>query len=126
MDKFDFNSKPQTEYQDNLKKLSRSPIEMWLEDFTIRNLSKETVEQLGVETFDDFEDWKTQNNIIFQTNVLKLGVTLSNIQIEGGILKGRHTKKGKTKIFNIQIFKKFFNIGCLFDYIIEEIQPVTQ
>ena len=52
---------------------------MWLEDFTIRNMSKDTVERLGVETFDDFEDWKTQNNIKFDTNVLKLGVTLSNI-----------------------------------------------
>ena len=31
--------KPQTEYQNNLKQLSRSPVEMWLEDFTRRQLS---------------------------------------------------------------------------------------
>ena len=97
MKNFSSIPKPQTEYQNNLKQLYRSPIEMWLEDFTRRYslLNKEKVERLGAETFADFEDWRRCNNLAFDTDTRKLGVTLSNIQIVGGIEKGRHTKKGR-------------------------------
>ena len=118
MDKFGSLPKPHTEYQENLKQLSRSPIDMWLEDFTWRQsmLHKEKVEMLGLETFSDFENWKKINNIVYDTNVVKLGVALSNLQINGGIDKGKPTKHGKTKLFNIQILKVHFGIGVVVDY----------
>ena len=117
MDKFGSLPKPQTEYQNNLKQLSRSPIDMWLEDFTRRHsvLGVDKVERLGIETFADFEDWRRTNNITYETDVRKLGVALSNISINDGIARGRHTKKGETKLFNIQVLKGHFNIGVMID-----------
>jgi hypothetical protein len=119
MDKFDSLPKPQTEYQNNLKQLSRSPIDMWLEDFTRRQslLGKDKVERIGTETFGDFEDWRKTNNVAYDTTPLKLGVSLSNLQIKGGIEKGKHTNKGWTKIFNISSLKTHFNIGAMITYI---------
>ena len=36
MENFGSLPKPQTEYQNNLKQISRSPVKMWLKDFTRR------------------------------------------------------------------------------------------
>jgi hypothetical protein len=70
---------------------------------------------LGKETFTEFDVWRRENNISYDTNPLKLGVALSNLQINDGITKGRHTYKGWTKHFNIEILKKYFNIGLVID-----------
>jgi len=115
MDEFNKIPVPQTEYQTNLKEMSRSAIEQWLEDFTRRHYNKEQVEMLGKDTYVDFNAWKTTNNITYDTNSLKLGISLSNLQIEGGITKGRHTMNGKTKFFNIPALKKHYDIGLLID-----------
>ena len=37
-----------------------------------------------------------------------------NLKING-IYKGKHTKKGETKIFNITELKKTLKIGCIID-----------
>jgi hypothetical protein len=113
MDKFGLIPVPQTEYQTNLKQLSKTAVEMWLEDFTIRHFNDETVEMLGKETYADFNFWKGNNNINYDTNPLKLGVSLSNIQIKNAITKGRHTMYGDTKYFTIPVLKQHFNLGLL-------------
>jgi len=104
---------PKTEYQNNLKELSKTAVEMWLEDFTRRNIDNETVEMLGRDTYADFNVWKGKNNITYDTNVVKLGVSLFNLQIKNAITKGRHTKSGDTKYFNISILKKHYGLGLL-------------
>jgi sporulation protein YlmC with PRC-barrel domain len=113
MDKFNIIPIPKTEYQNNLKELYKTPIESWLEDFTIKNIDKNIIEMLGKDTFMDFEEWKINNNITYETTPKKLGVALINMDTNKGITKGRHTNKGETKYFNISILKKNFNIGCL-------------
>jgi len=113
MDKFGSLPVPQTEYQNNLKQLSKTAVEMWLEDFTTRHLNDEIVEMLGKETYADFNVWKGKNNITYDTTPLKLGVSLSNIQIKNAITKGRHTMNGDTKYFNIPVLKQHFNLGLL-------------
>ena len=106
---------PKTEYQNNLKELSRTPIELWLEDFTLQHINEEKVELLGKDIFILFESWKKENNVAYDTTPLKLGISLSNLQTKGGIIKGRHTKHGETKFFNIPILKTHFKIQCLVD-----------
>jgi hypothetical protein len=104
---------PVTEYQKNLKELSRSPEESWLIDFTTENDHKEEVENLGIETYNEFKNWCINNGLeSYNTNCVKLGVKLINMNISG-IKKGRKTKKGDTKIFNIKKIKKHFGIGVL-------------
>jgi len=113
-------SLPVTEYQKNLKELSRSPEESWLIDFTTENDDKEEVENLGVETYNEFKNWCVNNGLEnYNTTCLKLGVKLTNMNING-ISKGKHTNKGYTKIFNIKKLKKHFGIGVL-DILIKKV-----
>jgi len=114
MDKFKDISIPQTEYQTNLKELSKSPIEQWLESFTREHMDdgKECIELLGTEIYEIFKHWCNTNGIKYDIHALKLGVKLINMNING-ISKGRHTMKGDTKIFNIVKLKHTFSLGCL-------------
>ena len=54
MDKFNKIPILKNEYQSNLKEMYKSPLKMWLEDFTRRHIDDDdVVEQLGKQTFDD-------------------------------------------------------------------------
>ena len=85
-----------------MKELSKSPIEQWLESFTREHMNddKESIELLGSEIYELFKNWCGENGIKYEINVFKLGVKLINMKING-IYKGKHTKKGETKMFNI-------------------------
>ena len=72
MDKFNKIPIPKTSYQTNLKQMYKSPLEMWLEDFARRHYDEETVEQLGKETFSDFEQWRKSSNVVYETSSVKL------------------------------------------------------
>ena len=115
IDEFDKIPKPTTEYQQNIQEANVSVPEMWLEYFVLQNEAEETVEKLGSEILDLFQEWKHTNNIKYETNTTKLSVNLSNLKIKG-ISKGKHTKHGNTKIFDIKVLKQHFGIGCLINY----------
>jgi hypothetical protein len=110
----DFNKipMPQTEYQQNLKELSRSPIELWLVQLIYDNWNSENVEMLGSEANDCFKDFCKTNNITFDINALKLGIRIKNMNISG-IEKGKHTRKGETKMYVIEKLKKHFKLGSI-------------
>lgn len=112
MDKFGTLKMPQTEHQSNLKQLSVSPIEQWLESFALSNYDKEEVELLGTDACQIFKEWCAENDLKYEIDAKKLGVRLSNLSISG-IEKGRHTNKGWTKIYNISKLKQHFKIGCI-------------
>jgi hypothetical protein len=114
MNKFKDISIPQTEYQTNLKELSRSPIEQWLESFTREHSNdiNECIELLGAEIYELFKHWCIENGIKYDIDSRKLGIRLTNMKFQG-ISKGRHTSKGETKIFNITELNKTFNLGCI-------------
>jgi hypothetical protein len=116
MDKFKDIPIPVTEYQTNLKELSKSPIEQWLESFTREHMNdtKECIELLGTEIYELFKDWSNSNGIKYDINAVKLGVRITNMNIQG-ISKGKHTNKGHTKLLNITRLKNTFKIGCLLD-----------
>jgi len=103
---------PQTEYQNDLKSLTTSPIESWIKQLTIDNYDKDYIELLGNQSFVMFNEWLSQSGIEFKVSIIKFGILLKNLNIDG-IEKGKHTNKGETKIFNIVKLKKTFNIGCL-------------
>jgi hypothetical protein len=111
---------PITEYQESLQQQSVCPIEQWLKHFCMTyKKDKETVEMLGIETYNLFHSWCISNNIKYDCNSTKLLTQICLLQTSGkitGIEDGRHTKKGNTKIFNITKLKKHFGIGCLIDF----------
>lgn len=113
MDKFKDIPIPITEYQTNLKELSKSPIEQWLESFTREHIDKkECIELLGSEIYELFNGWCALNGVKYDIDCRKLGIRLTNMNFQG-ISKGRHTVKGETKLFNISILGNYFKIGCL-------------
>ena len=107
LDISDFNIKvfPSTDYQNELKTMNESPIDHWLKSLVYENFNKtDDIELLGIDIFNKFEHWKRQNGFEkYEINSVKLGVRLKNMNIKG-IHKGKHTKKGETKIFKINDF----------------------
>lgn len=115
MDKFGNIPIPQTEYQQELKQLSRDPIDLWLEDYTREKWGHfESTQLTGYEILRSFEFWKDRNFIKYDISALKLGVRLTNMKIPG-ISKGGHTRKGETKIFNLQQLAEFYKIDTYTD-----------
>ena len=114
IEKFNNIQIPVSNYQQQLQKLSVSPIENWLETFTIANENKLEVEELSKDLFSSFLKWCSKNISDYKITSVAFGVRLERLKI-GGVLEGRHTKKGNTKIFNIPLLKKHFGIGCLID-----------
>lgn len=112
MDKFKDISIPLTDHQSNLKELSKSPIEQWLESFTREHIDEDKVELLGTEIYEKFKQWCNANGIKYDIDSRKLGIRLSNMKING-VSKGRHTMKGETKIFCITELKVTFCLGCI-------------
>ena len=103
---------PVSEYLEDLQELNKSAPELWLKDFTIQHEGEETVERLGSEIYIEFLLWCNTNNYRYETNPIKLALKIKNLNIDG-VEKGRPTKKGNTKIFNINKMKRYFDIGCL-------------
>lgn len=114
MNNFKDISIPQTEHQNNLKELSRSPIELWLESFTREHMddTNECIELSGIEIYELFKIWRDSNGIKYEIDSHNLGIRLTNMKIHG-ISKGTPTRNGKTKIFNIRALKNTFKLGCL-------------
>ena len=115
MDKFNNITIPVSNYQKELQKLSASPIETWLEAFTIENDGKEEEEVLSNDIYSKFIKWAGKSMPDYKINSVQFAVRLDRLKING-ILKGRHTKKGNTKIFNIPLLKKHFCLGCLLEF----------
>jgi hypothetical protein len=115
---------PATEYQNDLKELSVSAPEMWLEAFTRATVPNvidgaDSVEMLGKKVFELFVTWKNENNVRYETTPIALGMKLKNLKIDG-VSKGKDIAFGKTKQFDFIKFRKYFNIGCLIDLNAEE------
>ena len=113
--KYNYKNIPRTEYQDDLKELSVSIPEMWLESFTrttIPNVigGSDIIELLGKEIFDKFINWQSENNMNYQTNPIKLGMKLKTLNTDG-LSKGRDKENGKTKAFDMIKLRKYFNIA---------------
>jgi len=114
MDKFKDIPMPQTEYQNNLKELSKSPIELWLQSFILENSKETSIELLGMEIYELFTQWCFSNGIKYDISTVKLIIRINNMNING-ISNGKHTKRGNYKVFNITELKKTLNIGCIID-----------
>jgi hypothetical protein len=114
VDKFGLIPMPQTEYQNELKEMNESPMDCWLKRFVLDNYDKEEIELFGNETYQLCNDWKTKTGFKYETTCVKLGCKLINMKING-IHKGRHTKKGDTKIFKIQELKDYYKLNNLED-----------
>jgi hypothetical protein len=110
MDKFGSLSIPSTEYQNDLKEMSLSPIEMWLKDYILENYyEKEPIKLYGKEQYELFNVWIKKCGMDYNCNLLAFGLRLKNLKIDG-ILHNGHGKQGKSNLFDIQIMRKHFGL----------------
>ena len=101
---------PMTEYQKLLCELSITPIEAFIKDM-VSDCTRPELVYTSKELFDKFQDYLVQSKTKYDINIIKFGVRLNNLK-----LNGVETVKGKlnnSKRFDIPILKKHFGIACL-------------
>ncbi len=101
---------PVSDYHQDMKDANMSPIELWIKSFVLDNYYETEVEKLGKELFDLFNDWCKKCNIEYKVNLQSFGIRMKRLNISG-IEKGKHTNKGETKIFKIQILRDHFDLN---------------
>jgi len=115
-DMINFNKIPMpvTEYQADMKEQNVSPIENWLKSFVLDNFYETEVTKRGIDLYNLFNDWCSNCGIQYNVNLPAFGVRLKRLNIDG-IEKGKHTKKGETRVFNIQKLRKHFDLNIIID-----------
>lgn len=99
LDKFNRIPIPSTEHQRNLKKLSKTPIECWLEDFVSR-AQEDEVKIASADLYTDFCSWNSQYNKEYKVpNLQAFGVRLSNLKMPE--IQTKLSSKCSLKVFNI-------------------------
>lgn len=105
---------PVTEYHNDLKEESISPIELWLKDFVYENADKKEIKLKACDVFNCFNDWILEMKIKYECNSVKMIVRLKRLNIYG-IQTGVHSKHGNVCVFDINKIKAHFGIGCPVD-----------
>jgi hypothetical protein len=104
---------PVTEYHQEMKEISMSPIESWLKAYTEQHYyDKTNPELLGKEQYDLFNEWCRKCNIDYKVTMQAFGVRLKRLNING-IEKGKHTNKGYTNIFIIKNLRDYFKLNIV-------------
>lgn len=99
-----------TSYGEALKECNRTDYDMWLENFTIRNINN-NVNTFSMEYL--IKDLNTFSKKEFNPNAF--GIRVLNI-VPNAITYGQRTSKGKTKQFNWAMLKSHYKIEeCLID-----------
>jgi len=111
MDKFGHLKTPETEYHKELKELSKSPIESWLEYFASQNQDRDYIELKSQSIYEKFNDWAIENGLEYKIDALKLMVRISRLKIDG--IEKRKSDGIMITRFDIDNMKKHFGIGCL-------------
>jgi hypothetical protein len=115
---FEFIEPPRPQYMQNLIELSTPHEELWLKDLVYANIKKEKIELSSKDAYASFKVFMEESGFEYTITVQKLGVYLSNLNLpEGCIAKGRHTRAGNTKYYNINRLREYFKIGELEEYI---------
>lgn len=109
MENFNKIPLPQTEYQNDMKDASISPIEMWIKDYVLEHYYETQIETFGSILFELFKSWCKKCGLEYNLTLSAFGLRLKRLNING-IEKGKHTNKGETKIFNIAVLKEHFKL----------------
>lgn len=110
MENFNKLKMPVTEYQQDMKETNISPIENWIKSFVLEHYYESEVEIIDKKQFELFNNWCKNCGLDYKITTMQFGVRLKRLNIPG-IEFGKKTNNGNTKIFNIQILKKHFDLN---------------
>lgn len=119
MENFSKIPMPQTEYQNEMKDASVSPIELWIKSFVLEHYYEAEVEMIDKKQFDAFKSWAKNCGLDYNLTSMQFGVRLKRLNING-IAFGKKTNNGNTKIFNIAVLKDYFKLNDLVQDTTEE------
>ena len=111
MDNFKEIPMPITEYHKELKEMSKSPIESWLENFTAQNMDRDFIELKTESIYEKFNEWCILSGIEYHIDALKLIIRIGRLKIDG--IEKRKTNSFTLTKFDFNKMKKHFGIGCL-------------
>lgn len=110
MENFNKLKMPVTEYQQDMKETNISPIENWIKSFVLEHYYESEVELIDKKQFELFNNWCKNCGLDYKITTMQFGVRLKRLNIPG-IEFGKKTNNGNTKIFDIQILKKHFDLN---------------
>ena len=109
MDKFGHIPMPKTEYQEDIKQASVSPIELWLIDFAKTHAGSEELSVSASAQYTQFMEWCGKCGIKYEINNVQFSVRLKRLSV-AGVSNSMSTKSGNKRIFNIPEMIKHFKI----------------
>jgi hypothetical protein len=112
MERFNSMPLPRTDYHEDSKKLSRSVVEMWLEDLVLENLASnnQTLTMFGDDAYLHFTTFCQKCKLHCDTiSALKLGVAIKRLNLRG-ITKGTMSRGRQPNVYNISLLKAELNI----------------
>ena len=100
---------PKTEYQEDIKAASVSPLELWLIDFAKTHNGSEEVSVSSSAQYTLFTNWCSKCGMKYEVSSVQFSLRLKRLNI-GGVGDSIHTKAGNKRVFNIQEMIKHFKI----------------
>jgi hypothetical protein len=111
MDKFGSLPIPETEYQNDLKEMSISPIESWLKDWVLDNYyATEPIKLFGKEQYELFNNWREKCGMEYSCTLQAFGLRLKNLKING-ISTSLHSNKGAYCLFDVKLVMSHFGLN---------------
>jgi hypothetical protein len=112
MDKFYKIPMPKTEYQNDMKDQNRDLHDRFVEHLIIENQNENELKLYGEEQYQLFKSWLYKNGFNYDTSSVKMSLGIKRLKING-IETGVRAKNGCKTIYNIELLKKHYKIGCL-------------
>jgi len=113
LEEFHTRVPPKTEFHKTQTNLTITPIEQWVEAFTLLHHAKEEVKLSSQDCYTQFKEW-CRINSKYDCTSIQFAVRLKNLNIKG-ITKGKRTKNGNTILFNIPLLKIKYDITDVAD-----------
>ena len=95
---------------EELKEMSVSPLENWLKALTLEHYYDGEVEITDKTQFELFKNWCKNCSIEYNLSSIAFGVRIKRLSIHG-IEFGKHTKTGRTRVFNFALLKEYFKLS---------------
>lgn len=112
---WNFRLVPRTTYHKTIIEHTKDPIIEFLEAFTLKNNYKLNVSVNGKDLLKEFRQWRDDTGYKFGESFNE-GSLLKKIKLSGGlpdgcVVRGKRTETGYIQVFDIELLKKYFNIG---------------
>ena len=102
---------PKSEFQAILKESTRSIIDLWLEDFTVRHQDEEAKELSNAEVYEDYEHFQADQGFPIKYSHNQFHSKLSLLMLPE--IKDKKVKGRPRRSFDVKQLVKKYGVGCM-------------